>query len=335
MPGQKRVLKDIGTIGARVHPDDSALLTYIDLPFPDKARSNVHQHVAQCEPCQIRHGELKRTADLLAETLTHFDEVQYYPTLTEKVLKSIDNPTAVRLKRRKERLRKNPALGPALGVVKAVVLNPLLPVLPLLSTRQRKPRNLAMASIPVLAIPVVLFLVLLAVFVVLASNTENFKYFRPYSVTNTSQAQYVQTIESHPSVMPTAKLFKELPGSPVPTVTASSSGPTISPCSIQNVDAQTHLSFCGANFTPGDQVQLLEYFVDGHSRLRRPVIVSAQGTFQDWWIVYNCRMVPFSVMAEDVTPGHMYEVSQVYNIQFLNCVNPTPTPTAEGVQAQH
>ena len=157
-------------------------------------------------------------------------------------------------------------------------------------------------------------------------------------MSSTSQAQYVQTIEPHPFVMPTAKLVKVPPVTPVSTVTTTpgSSGPTISLCSIQNVDAQTHLSFCGANFTPGDQVQLLEYFVDGHSRLRRPVVVSAQGTFQDWWVVYNCRMVPFSVMAEDVTPGHMYEVSQVlHNIQFLNCVIPASTPTAAGGQAQH
>lgn len=335
MPGQKRVLKDIGTM---VHPDDSALLAYIDQPFPDKARSNVHQHIAQCESCQFRHGELKRTADLLAETLAHFDEAQSYPSLTEKVFKSVDNPAAVRLKRRRERLRKNPALGPALGAVKAVVLNSLLLVLFLLRTRQQKPRNMAMASIPVAAIPAVLFLVLLAVFVVLASDTENFKYVQPKIVTSTSVAQYVQTIEPHPFVMPTAKLVKVPPVTPVSTVTTtpSSSGPTISLCSIQNVDAQTHLSFCGANFTPGDQVQLLEHFVNGYSRLRRPVVVSAQGTFQDWWFVYDCRMVPFSVTAVDVTPGHMHEVSQVlHNIQFLNCVNPTPTPTAAGAQYQH
>ncbi len=46
MSGQKRVSEDVDEI---VHPDDSTLLTYIGQPFPDKARSNVRQHLALCE----------------------------------------------------------------------------------------------------------------------------------------------------------------------------------------------------------------------------------------------------------------------------------------------
>ena len=83
-------------VGEMVHPDDSTLLTYIDRPFIAEARTNVHQHLANCEQCQLRYGELRRTADLLIETLADFEKKQYYPPLTTKVFQSIPNPATAR-----------------------------------------------------------------------------------------------------------------------------------------------------------------------------------------------------------------------------------------------
>ncbi len=78
MSGYKRRSEDGNKM---THPDDNTLLTYIGQPFPVQAGSSVCQHLALCEPCQLRYGELKRATDLLAETLAHFEDRQYYPPL--------------------------------------------------------------------------------------------------------------------------------------------------------------------------------------------------------------------------------------------------------------
>ena len=59
-------------------------------------------------------------------------------------------------------------------------------------------------------------------------------------------------------------------------------------------------------------------------KVRHPVLVDARGSFQDSWVIDNCKFMPISVFAEDITPGHTSEVSLVLqNIQFQNCISPT------------
>ncbi len=301
-------------VGEMPHPDDSTLLTYIDQPFPAKARANVHQHLANCEQCQLRYGELRHTADLLIETLADFEKKQYYPPLTTKVFQSIQNPAAARRllrQRRQGRLWQDLTLS-----------------------RQKRPRNLAMASIPVVAIPAVLFLVLLAVFVVLASNND-LKQFQPVAVTSTSAALPTPSIVPHSVMTPTANPAKVVPAFPETTATPAGTKPTLSLCSTAADKAQMRVRFCGHNFIAGNQVQLLVYVPVGRPELRNLLLVDASGNFQDSWVINDCKMVPLAVIASDVTPGHTTDVSQVLpNIQFLNCSVPTPAATV-GAQGNH
>ncbi len=330
-------------VGEIVHPDDSTLLTYIDQPSPDKASANVREHLAICEQCLLRCGELKRIADLLIETLALSEKKQYYPPLTTKVLQSIQNPAAARLlrrQRRQGRLREDLSLGGALlgyalGEVKAVALYPFAPVQFFLKSRRKKPRNLAMASIPVVAIPAVLFLVLLAVFVVLASNSEKLKQFQPVDVTSTSVASSIPNIMPHAAMTPTAVPVKVIPAFPETTATPDGTKPTISLCGTAADNAQSRIRFCGSNFIAGTRVQLQMYLPGGQPGPRKPVLVDALGNFQDSWIITDCKMVPLAVIAHDMTPGHTSDVSQaLQNIQFLNCSIPTPAPTS-GARVTH
>jgi anti-sigma factor RsiW len=309
MSGQKRMPQNVGKME---HPDNSTLLTYIDQPFPAKARANVHQHLANCEQCQLRYGELRHTADLLIETLADFEKKQYYPPLTTKVFQSIQNPATARRVLRQGRLWQDLTLS-----------------------RQKRPRNLAMASIPVVAIPAVLFLVLLAVFVVLASNSEKFKQFQPIAVTSTSAALPTPSIVPHSAMTSTAIPVKVIPAFPGTTATPAGTKPTISLCSTAADKAQVRIRFCGQNFIAGNQVQLLVYVPGGRPGLRNLVLVDASGNFQDSWVINDCKMVPLAIIALDVTPGHATDVSQVLqNIQFLSCSVPTPASTV-GAHGNH
>jgi hypothetical protein len=184
-----------------------------------------------------------------------------------------------------------------------------------------------MAWAPVVAIPLVMLLVLLAVFVVMAANSGKLQPFKPFISATSGVDESLQRIKPHAAATPTAKPVKVVPAYPV-TATPGAPKPALSLCSIQNGKAQWRVSYCGTNFTAGDQVQLVEYFVDGQTKLRRPVSVGTQGTFQDSWIFYDCKMAPLSVIAVDVTLNHTSEASlTMQSNQFLNCVLPGATPT--------
>ena len=338
MSGQTRRPED--AVGM-VHLDDSTLLAYIDQPFSDSARSNVQPHLILCAKCQQRYGELKRTTNLLTDTIAHFKRMHHYPPLTLRMLEHIQDPAAAgraRWQRRQERLREDLALGAALlkrsfGGIKAAPVYLLLSLLPRFRRGQKRPKSTIMASIPVASIPAVAFLVLVTVFVVLAysfSINSALKPFRPSSaVTNVVQpTPIIESRQATPTVTPET-IFPANPGTtPVATPTHGSPKPTISLCSIGSDKDQSHISFCGSNFTAGDQVQLVISLAGNQLKVRHPVLVDSRGSFQDSWVIDNCKFMPISVFAEDITPGHTSEVSLVLqNIQFQNCISPTRGPS--------
>jgi hypothetical protein len=175
---------------------------------------------------------------------------------------------------------------------------------------------------------------LLVVFVVMAANSGRLQPFKPFISATAGVDQSLQRITPHAAATSTAKPVKVLPMYPV-TATPNAPKPALSLCSIQNYRAQWHVSYCGTNFAAGDQIQLVEYFVDGQTKLRRPVSVSAQGTFQDSWIFFDCKVAPLSIIAVDVTLNQTPEASlTMQSNQFLNCVLPTVTPTGGRPQSQ-
>lgn len=343
MSGQTRRPED--TVGM-VHPDDSTLLAFIDQPFSDGARSSVQQHLVLCEKCQQRFGELKHTTELLTDTMAHFNRTHHYPPLTLRMLEHIQDPaTAGRAQRQRqqERLREDLALGASLlkrsfGGVKAAPAYLLLSLLPWFRRGQKRPKSRAIASLPVASFPAVAFLVLIAVFVVLAysfSLNSVLKPFRPFGTTVTDVVQPTAIIKTHqatPTVTPSS-VFPAYPDTTpgnTDTPAAGSLKPTISLCAIESDKHQPRIRFCGSNFTAGDHVQLVIATPGDQHEVHHLVLVDAQGSFQDSWIINNCKFVPISIFAEDITPGHTSEVSQVLQgIQFQNCGSPTPVSTGQ------
>ena len=340
MSGQTRRPEDAVDM---VHPDDSTLLASIDQPFSASARSSVQEHLVLCEKCQQRYGELKHTTDLLTDTMAHFKRMHQYPPLTLRMLEHIHDPAAAgraRRQRQQERLREDLSLGAALlkrsfGGITAATVYLLLSLLSRFRRGQRRPKSIAMASLPVASVPAVAFLVVIAVFVVLAysfSINGALKPFRPSgAVTNVVQpTTIIETHQATPIVTPET-VFPAYPGTtPVAaeTPTPGPPKPTISLCSIGSGKDQPRIRFCGSNFTAGDQVQLVISLAGDQPKVRHAVLVDAQGFFQDSWVINNCKFVPISVFAEDITPGHTSEVSQVLqSIQFQDCVSPTPVST--------
>ena len=251
--------------GEMEHPDDSILLAYIRGQALDGGWSSIHQHIDTCKECYQRSMEYAQISTELSETLEHFQRNQNYPPLAESVFELMHNPSAVRLARRQreeERRVRYPAQG-----AKWVSFR------------------------PVLAPTAALLLLLLFAVTVLASRAD-WSYILPQGQ-NSTVLPSIATVSSHTST--------ERPSGTVSATGTATRTPTIRLCTTNADKAQSRMRFCGASFTPGDKVLIVVHFASGGSRTRHPVLVDAQGHFQDSWVVANCKDVPIAIDVQDET----------------------------------
>lgn len=278
------------------HPDDSILLAYTREQSLDEGRSSVHQHIDVCKKCYQRCMEYAQISTELSETLEHFQRNQDYRPLVDSIIEFIDSPDAMRLarRRREEERRKR---YPARSRLSFVFLRPVL------------------APLGVLLLLVVLVAIVLA-------HPAGWSYFDPYILhqgQNGTVIPSVATVAAHPSLSPT----RQPPGAVSATATANG-GPTIRVCTTNADKAQSRIRWCGANFAPGAEVHLVVHLASGDARTRHPVPVDAQGRFQDYWVVANCKDVPVAIDVQDETGSAVAAWELRGSHQLGRCSVPNP-----------
>ena len=189
-----------------------------------------------------------------------------------------------------------------------------------------QPRN----TVPTLSIrrataPLVLLMALGALIVVTAVAALAFMHTGTKgSGGSTSQVQIVSNSSTagvshhHPTPGPKPTSAQALVVSPTPTTNPPLvSTPVIALCSSSQDQAHSILRICGQHFAPGHRVALLVK-MPGSSQPKRlpPVVVNAQGNFEDSFIINNCK-VPLAISVLDLTGRASANVLQ--NISFANC----------------
>jgi hypothetical protein len=330
MSGQKWWSRDADGM---VHPDDSILLAYTRQQRLDQDwQDEIHQHIARCETCQKRCKELRQTCALLEGAL--FREARKWPSLSTDASKSkwdwVENPQSAQLvyqSRRRKRQREDLMLGIALltrlpFVLLAKAVPALAPQMHKLLANERRPRNSAMAAIPVIGFPLAMFLVVLSVVIVFAYTVvmHNPSGANRPGGTATAKPQPTIQLTAHPTAVST-------PSGKGTATTSTSSGrrPTISVCGSKNRE-QNRLYICGSGFKPGDSVELIINPNSSWVRMGYLVQVNDAGSFQTSLSINSCRDVPMSIIAQDVQ--HPSIVSQVLtNIPYSWRCFPDPIPT--------
>lgn len=255
------------------HPDESILLAYTREQSLNEGDSNVHRHIDACKKCYQRCMEYAKISADLSETLEHFQRNQDYPSLSESITEFIDNPDAMRLARR-QREEERRKRYPARSALSFVFLRPVLAPLGAL----------------------LLLVVLVAIALAHRAAWSNIDPYILHQGQNGTVIPSVATVASHPSSSPA--------GQPVGTVSATGTAnrtPTVRLCTTNADRAQSRMRLCGANFTPGNKVQLVVHLANGGTRALHPVLVDAQGRLQDVWIVTNCKDVPVTIDVQDET----------------------------------
>jgi uncharacterized membrane protein YgcG len=191
-------------------------------------------------------------------------------------------------------------------------LNAPAPSLPL-----RLPDYAKVPTTRLVSVSVALALVMLFSIVFFAMA---YKYGPLYSGTKGSHNKQSTATIVMPSIkkMPTA--------TPVNSDTgpgSKNSGPTITVCSTSRDVRRSVLRICGTNFMPGDYVSLVVSIPGRPPWERQPVHVNQSGNMQDAFSVNDCRSVPSSIVAVDIS--NTSEVSQVLTgIQGGNCPGNSP-----------
>jgi hypothetical protein len=213
----------------------------------------------------------KISADL-SETLEHFQRHQDYPPLSESIIEFIDNPDAMRLARR-QREQERGKRYPARSALSFVFLRPVLA-------------------------PLGVLLLLLVLVAIALAHRATLSYIDPYILhqgQNGTVIPSVATVASHPSSSQTG----QPPGTG--SVTGTANIAKIRLCTTNADKAQSRIRLCGANFTPGVKVRPVIHLANGGTRALHPVLVDAQGHFQDAWVVTNCKDIPVTIDVQDET----------------------------------
>jgi hypothetical protein len=100
--------------------------------------------------------------------------------------------------------------------------------------------------------------------------------------------------------------------------------PTIRLCTTNADKAQSRMRVCGANFIPGEKVQLVVHLASGGARTLHQVLVDAQGHFQDSWVVANCKDVPMAIDVQDQTNSPEGSLELRVSHQLGHCSVPNP-----------
>ncbi len=322
--------------GNNLHPEENLLLAYIRRQLAADTSLEVYQHLAICEPCRRKHATLLLQCGLAYSMPT-------YPSIVDMLGERIDSPAAAQLalqQRRQSALQQDVALG------RAFVLFFLSKALRLQrhSAKGSASTTIAIRSVPLVGIAALIISVALVVAIVLAYTFSN-HILVPGNFSGVNKL-------TTPSVMPTQIAIQSKPtatstatptqvgntpgtGSAVTATPTGSYRPYVKVCSTQAEWAHSQLHICGANFTPGDKIELYGKMLGFFTSQKSMVVADAHGSISVVWTIANCHMTPDSIYAQDLTQGHHYTTPTVaVSVPIGPCRVPNikskPTPT--GVQ---
>jgi hypothetical protein len=326
--------------GDDLHPEKNVLLAYIRQQLSADTSHEVYQHLAICEPCRHQHATL-----LLQSGLAY--SMPPYPSIIDMLGKHLESPAAAQLALQQ---RKRVALQQDIALGRAFVLFFLSKAMRIQRQNAKKPASttIAIRSVPLVGIAVLIISILLVVALVLAFTLSNHTFvpgnFSGGSQLATPSVMLTQiAVQSKPTATATATPTQvgntPGPGSAVtatPTATATatpigSTRPYVKVCSTAAELAQSQLLICGANFKPGDRVEL--FGMTGFSvKEKSEIIADTHGSFSVVWTITNCRFVPGYIFVLDQT-RHVTLPFILVTVTIGTChapnimPQPTPTPT--------
>lgn len=243
------------------HPDDAALFAFVRGNLSEQDRQEVFRHLGECTQCQ----DYCRVGRLINKMQPVCEANE---SVADAVMEYINNPVRGSLKRQGKRLRRLPG-DIEFGLAFVRYQRPLL--------------------IYGLALLLLVILVALALAYKGTGKSSNFKsssgtnnVTSPSTVSITSQADTPTPTPGHVA-------------GPNTLVTA------IHLCGTSPGKYQERVNICGSHFHPGDKLELMVYVAGSPPRPYRTLVVNAQGQFQTFLVITQCRETIQAIYMQDLT----------------------------------
>jgi len=283
--------------------EDSMLLAYTRQQLQPEEYELVRQHIGHCQQCRqecIRYTFLNQKLDVLSEMV---NKEPYPETSPEATYRNV-----VRRFQEEERHRRVVSVRPVQSIQEVILAS---------GQRRKSGFGWAYKLIPAL------LLIVVSVFVI-KSHLPSTIQPNGLSVPGVSMSVVPHQSTRLPSKRVGTITTRVVPGATAKPIVPSASQPYLQVCPKTNDSKQHVLLICGYNFIPGDSLVLILISRAGKTTSHHPIIVNAQGDFQAAFTINNCKSVPTSIIAQDIT-NNIYNVS-LRNVSFDNCPVATPAP---------
>jgi len=281
------------------------LLAYTRQQLQPEEYELVRQHIGHCRQCRqkcMRYTFLNQKLDVLMDMVNNEPYPETPPEATyQNVVRRFQE----------EKIRRRASAVRLVQSIQEVILAP--------TQRRRFGFGWAYVLIPALVLIVVSM-------IVIKSHSPSTMQQNGLSGQGKSVPIVSQRTTSRPSSKPTVTVGPRVVTSPTAKLTVTPAPPPYLKVCTPNGDQKEHmLSICGNNFIPGDSVVLILISRAGKTALHRLITVNTQGYFQTTFTINNCKSVPTSIIAQDVT-NNIYNVS-LQSVSFGNCPVATPALT--------
>lgn len=293
------------------HPDDAALFAFVREKLSREDAQKVYAHLSGCPKCQ----DYCRVGRLLYRM-----QPTYEPrvSVVDEVFAHINNPADAWFAKQHKRLRHLPGdIELGLALVRYWAVRYAYAFLPTRKSKEvgttGRPSGRSMKRL-VLIYGLALLLMAMTVTFALAykrqggqSGSVNRSHIR------NATPQTTVSLPPQPTDTPTPIPTRAAPGS----VTA-----TIRLCGTTTSIFQERVNICGNHFHPGDKLELMVYVANNQVRPYRSLIVNAQGQFQTFLIITQCRETIVAVYVKDFTNSSV-KPAALTNIRVGRCMAPS------------
>ena len=140
------------------------------------------------------------------------------------------------------------------------------------------------------------------------------------SASKSHSGTQIATPQSTPTILPQPTDTPTPPPAPNHTTAANSSTATIRLCGTIASRFQERVGICGSHFHAGDKLELWVYVAGSQPRPYRALVVNAQGQFQTFLVITQCRETITAMYVKDLT-NKSINPAALSNIQVGRCVS--------------
>lgn len=290
------------------HPDDAALLAFVREKLSSKDKQEVYNHLSECARCQdhCRVGRLLYKAE---------PEYEESASVAEQVFAYINNPADAWFAKQRKRLHQlSGDIQLGLALVRYWTARAARAFLSAFKSKEAGTTTRRSVNKVPLKWAFALFALAIVAAILLALSP-----ISSLAQVGLAPHKKIPPVVSHHTATPTPRPTPTQMPTPTPTRAPTAPVATLHLCGTMSGSFQERVGICGYHFHAGDKLELVIYVAGSVPRPFRVLTVNAQGQFQTFLLVTQCRETIKALYAKDLTNSSVHS-DPLSDFQVGRCV---------------